>query len=445
MTTSQRLPVPPGDFGLPIIGKTLDFFADPDFASKQHAKYGSLFKTRLLNQPTIFMKGPDAIRFLFGQEGDRVTVTWPPSVKALLGPLSLALQTGGVHAGRRRLMAQAFQPRALEGYIETMASISDRYFQQWTQTSAQSGSLVWYPQLRRYTFDIACKLLVGLNNASNTNLGELFETWDAGLFSLPVNLPWTAFGKAKRSRDQLLVALEELIRDRKRSPTSPATPDALELLLSAKDDDGNSLSIEELKDQVLLLLFAGHETLTSALTSFCLLIAQNPNIRAKAEAEQNNLSDKTLTLETLKQMTYLEQILKEVLRLVPPVGGGFRQVLETCEFNGYQIPAGWTVLYQINRTHKESDLYDQAEKFDPDRFSPEQFEQRRKPFSYIPFGGGLRECLGKEFARLEMKIFAAKLLRDHCWELLPDQNLEFTIAPTPIPKDGLKVRFFSTD
>ncbi len=346
-----------------------------------------------------------------------------------------------VHAGRRRLMAQAFQPRALEGYIDTMVAISDRYFQQWTQTSAQNGSLVWYPQLRRYTFDIACKLLVGLDNASKTELGELFETWDAGLFSLPVNLPWTAFGKAKRSRDRLLVALEELIRDRKQSSHSPTTPDALELLLTAKDDDGNSLTIEELKDQVLLLLFAGHETLTSALTSFCLLIAQNPDIRAKAEAEQNSLPDKTLTLETLKQMTYLEQILKEVLRLVPPVGGGFRQVLQTCEFDGYQIPAGWMVLYQINRTHQEPDVYDQSEKFDPERFSPDQSEQRRKPFSYIPFGGGLRECIGKEFARLEMKIFAAKLLRDYDWELLPDQNLDFTIAPTPVPKDGLKVRF----
>ncbi|EDX86864.1 Cytochrome P450 superfamily [Synechococcus sp. PCC 7335] len=442
MINSQRSALPPGDFGLPIIGKTLDFFTDPDFASKQHARHGPLFKTRLLNQPTVFIKGPDATRFLFSQEGDRVVVTWPPSVKALLGPLSLALQTGSVHAGRRRLMAQAFQPRALEGYIDTMVSISDRYFQQWTEISAQDDSLTWYPQLRRYTFDIACKLLVGLDDASKTTLGNLFEVWCAGLFSLPINLPWTAFGKAKRSRERLLVALEALIRDREQSSYSPATPDALELLLTAKDDDGNSLTIEELKDQVLLLLFARHETLTSALTSFCLLMAQHPEIRAKAEVEQNELADQRLTLETLKQMTYLEQKLKEVLRMVPPVGGGFRRVLKTCEFDGYQIPAGWMVLYQIKQTHQELEIYAQAKKFDPERFDLEQFEQKRKPFSYIPFGGGLRECLGKEFARLEMKIFAAKLLRDHRWELLPEQDLAFTIAPTPVPKDGLKVKFF---
>lgn len=137
-------------------------------------------------------------------------------------------------------------------------------------------------------------------------------------------------------------------------------------------------------------------------------------------------------------------MLKEVLRVVPPVGGGFRKVLQTCEYDGYQIPQGWTVLYQINRTHQDPDIYHQPETFDPDRFGAERSEDKAKPFSHVPFGGGLRECLGKEFARLEMKIFAAKLLREYDWRLLPDQNLDFTIAPTPIPKDGLKVDFWAT-
>lgn len=447
MSSPQTLPLPPGDFGLPVIGKTLDFFTDPDFAQKQHAKYGPLFKTRLLGQPTIFLKGPDANRFLFSQESDRFAVTWPASVRDLLGPLSLALQTGGVHSQRRRLMAQAFQPRALAGYINTMEAISDRYFAQWVKAS----HLTWYPQLRRYTFDIACKLLVGLDNASETDLGELFEVWCSGLFTFPINLPWTAFGKAKRSRDLLLAELERLIRDRQQTneqlgilqsqDRQPEAKDALELLLNARDENGEGLSIEELKDQVLLLLFAGHETLTSSLASFCLKIAQNPEMKAVARAEQAALQERELTLETLKQMTYLEQVLKEVLRVVPPVGGGFRKVLQTCEYGGYQLPAGWTVLYQINLTHQDPETYEQPERFDPDRFGGDRREDKAKPFSHVPFGGGLRECLGKEFARLEMKIFAAKLLRNYDWELLPDQNLDYTIAPTPIPKDGLKVHF----
>ena len=142
-----------------------------------------------------------------------------------------------------------------------MEVICDRYLSRW----AELGQLTWYPELRNLTFDIACKLLVGLDNAAETNLGHWFETWAEGLFTIPVNLPWTRFGKAYRCRELLLNELERLIRDRSAQP-DPGN-DALGMLLQARDDEGNQLAIEELKDQVLLLLFAGHETLTSALAS----------------------------------------------------------------------------------------------------------------------------------------------------------------------------------
>jgi cytochrome P450 len=143
-------------------------------------------------------------------------------------------------------------------------------------------------------------------------------------------------------------------------------------------------------------------------------------------------------------MTYLEQVLREVLRLIPPVGGGFREVTKTCQFNGYQIPQGWSVVYQIGPTHQDSALYAQPDRFDPDRFSSEQIQQQtvdRQKYGYLPFGGGIRECLGKEFARLEMKIFAVHLARRYEWNLLPDQDLEMMTIPTPHPHDGLRVEF----
>lgn len=437
--THTKAPLPPGKFGLPIIGETLKFFTDSDFASKRHAEFGPVFKTKLLGSPTIFVKGPEGNRFILTHENDYFRVSWPPSVKKLLGPLSLALQSGHTHIARRKLLVQAFQPRALSGYIPAMEDISDRYFQSWLTQE----ELTWYPQLRHYTLDIACKLLIGLDNGSHTKLGELFETWDAGLFSLPINLPWTAFGKAWRSRGKLLTEIEALIQTRQTLiQTNPKRPDtdALDIMLNARDEEtGEGLSIEELKDQVLLLLFAGHETLTSAISSFCLLTAQNPDVLARARTEQSQFANQPLTLDLLKQMTYLDQVIKEVMRLGPPVGGGFREVLRDCEYGGFTIPKGWATLYQINSTHSDSDVFPNPKDFDPDRFAPDA--DKRKPFSHVPFGGGLRECLGKEFARLEMKVFAARLLRDYQWTLLPDQDLSMKIVPTPKPRDGLKVRF----
>ncbi|WP_186375966.1 cytochrome P450 [Hyella patelloides] len=429
------LPLPPGESGLPFIGETISFFTDPNFSQKRVAKYGKVYQTNIFGNPTVTMIGAEANNFLFRNENKYVVSTWPKSTKILLGDLSLAVKNGEFHKSRRQLLYQAFQPRALASYIPTMEKITEQYINNWLEQK----ELIWYPQIRDYTFDIASNLLVSTDGGSHTVLGELFEDWCAGLFTLPINLPWTKFGKALRCRKKLLKYIEEIVI--KRQQLDNPGEDALGLLIQAEDEAGNKLTTEELKDQVLLLLFAGHETLTSAIASFCLLTAQNPDVMAKLTAEQTKFANKSpLTLDTIKEMTYLDQVIKEVMRIIPPVGGGFREVIESFEFNGYQIPKGWTIQYQIAQTHQDKDIYTESDRFDPDRFSPERQEDKKASFAYIPFGGGLRECLGKEFARLEMRIFASLLLQKCQWELLPNQNLELVTVPTPHPKDGLKVK-----
>jgi retinoid hydroxylase len=161
----MKTSLPPGSMGLPLMGETIDFFRDRNFATKRHQRYGKIFKTNIFGQPTIFLKGVEGNRFILSNENEYFRVSWPPSVKVLLGDLSLALQTGHVHTSRRKLLAQAFQPRALSGYVTAMAEISHRYCDRWLQ----SGTFAWYPELRNYTLDVACKLLIGLDNAENTS------------------------------------------------------------------------------------------------------------------------------------------------------------------------------------------------------------------------------------------------------------------------------------
>lgn len=430
----NSLPEPPGNTGLPFIGETIGFFTDPEFSSKRRAKYGQVYQTNIFGNPTVTMIGAEANTFLFRNENKYVVSQWPKSTRILLGDLSLAVRNGNFHTSRRKLLYQAFQPRALASYIPTMEAITDEYLHKWRQME----TLTWYPELRNYTFDIASNLLVGTDGGSQTPLGELFETWCAGLFTIPINLPWTKFGKALHCRKKLLEYIEAIIV--KRQQEDNPREDALGLLIKAKDEEGNSLTLEELKDQVLLLLFAGHETLTSAIASFCLLVAQHPEVMKRLRQEQQELALASLSFEDIKQMTYLEQVLKEVMRLIPPVGGGFRKVIESFAFNGYRIPKDWTVQYQIAQTHQDGEIYSESDRFIPERFAPDR-EEDKKSFSYIPFGGGLRECLGKEFARLEMRVFAAKLLQNYHWELLPHQSLDLVAVPTPHPRDGLKVRF----
>ena len=145
-----------------------------------------------------------------------------------------------------------------------------------------------------------------------------------------------------------------------------------------------------------------------------------------------------LSWENFQEMIYLEKVLKEVLRKIPPVGGGFRKVIKECSFNGYLFPKGWQVIYQISLTHQEPELFTSPARFNPERFSstsPDSFA------SYIPFGGGRRRCLGESLARLEMKIFAANLVRNYNWELIKNQDLNIEFFPFPHPRDNLKVNF----
>lgn len=439
MTVNEKLnslPEPPGENGLPFIGETIAFFSDPDFNQKRKAKYGKVYKTNIFGSPTVTMIGAEANTFLFRNENKYVVSTWPKSTRILLGKESLAVNSGSFHASRRKLLYQAFQPRALASYIPTMEQITDTYLKKWSQMK----TLTWYPELRNYTFDIASNLFMSTDGGSQTPIGYYFEDWCKGLFSIPLSLPWTKFGKALKGRRQLLENLEQIII--KRQQDNDPGSDALGLMIKAEDEEGNSLSLEELKDQVLLLLFAGHETLTSAVASFCLLTAQHPDVmqRLREEQDQLNLTG-TTTLEDLKGMVYLEQVLKEVMRLIPPVGGGFRQAIQTFEFGGYRIPKGWNIQYQIAETHQDEEIYPLSDRFDPERFAPNKSADKQASFGYIPFGGGLRECLGKEFARLEMRLFASKLLQNYQWSLLPKQNLELVTVPSPRPRDGLKVSF----
>lgn len=440
MTSLSDRPLPPGELGLPWIGETIAFLRDSSFAKQRHARWGPVFKTSLFGQPTVFLKGAESNRWAFGQENKTLVSQWPKSVELLLGPASLSNQVGDAHKQRRRLMAKAFGARVLAGYLDKMDAIARHYCDRWEQL----GEFAWYPELRDYTLDTACKFLVNLDRGSESSLGYWFERWCEGLFSVPIDLPWTAFGKAWRARQQILVEIDRLIADRQQMGEAAAAEigDALSLLLAARDEEGNSLPPAELRDQILVLLFAGHETLTSSLTSFALLVAQHPAVLDRLRDEQAAFDpDRPLTVADLDSMTYLDWTLREVLRLIPPVGGGFRRTIAPTEYGGYQIPAGWSVLYQINRTHEDPSLYNQPERFDPDRWNPDRPDSPDQVFGYIPFGGGPRECLGKEFARLELRLLAARLLQRYDWQLLPDQDLSLRLVPTPRPRDGLRVRF----
>ena len=433
---TQNLPLPPGSSGLPLIGETISFVLDKNFADKRIKKYGNIFRTHILGQPTVVMSGTDANEFILSSHFDYFSWRegWPANFRELLGE-SLFLQEGEEHRRNRKLLMPAFHGPALQNYFQTMVEICDRSLEKWSELE----EFTWFPLMKQMTFAIASALLLGSEPGHETErLSKLFTQITQGLFAFPIPLPWATYSKALKARDQLLAHIETAIQDRRENPRN----DALGLLLQSRDEEGNALSEAEIKVQALLMLFAGHETTTSMLISLAMSLAQYPDVWQKARAEQEAISSETLTFEHLKQMPYLSQILKEIERLYPPVAGGFRGVLKPFEFQGYHVPAGWKVLYQMKGAHQDSKIYSHPEQFDPDRFSPERNENKKVEYSLVGFGGGPRICLGMAFAQMEMKIFAARLLQNYHWELLPNQDLTMEPISTLHPRSGLQVKLW---
>lgn len=438
MVYSDRLhsdkPLPPGNFGLPWLGEPPQLF-DLEYIKSQYEKHGPIFKTRVLGRNIAVMMGAEANRFLLstGMKHFSWRDGWPPTFKELLGE-SLFVQDGEEHRSKRRLMMPAFHRQSLHNYLHTMEEITCRNLKRWEQL----GTFQWADENKHLTFEIASKLLIGTDaGADSARLSRLFTQMTKGFVTVPLRWSWTPYGRALQARDQLLTYIEKAVIHRQKNPMN----DALGLLVQTRDDEGNQLTMEELKAQTLLLLFAGHETSASMITSLVMLLAQHPDVMEKARREQTNLNiSGNLTMDHIKQMTYLEQVLKEVERIRPPVPAGFRGVVEPFEFNGYYVPQGWTALYWINMAHRDEAVFSNPDVFDPDRFSPARNEGA-VPFSLVGFGGGSRVCIGYAFAQLEMKIVASYLLREYKWDILPDQNLNTRYNPTIFPKDGLKVAF----
>ncbi|HAJ63350.1 MAG TPA: cytochrome P450, partial [Cyanobacteria bacterium UBA8543] len=192
--------LPPGSFGLPIIGETLSLLLDPQFIEKRYKQYGPIFKSHILGRPTVYMIGPEAVEFVLSSHMDHFSWRegWPNNFKELLGE-SLFLQDGEEHRQKRRLMMPAFHGPALAGYITTMESITQDYLQKWEQKQ----EFGWFEEFKQLTFDIASQLLVGASPGSEVvRLSRLFTTLTNGLFAInPLPLPITKYGRAIAARD----------------------------------------------------------------------------------------------------------------------------------------------------------------------------------------------------------------------------------------------------
>ncbi|KAJ1408174.1 Cytochrome P450 [Sesbania bispinosa] len=272
-----------------------------------------------------------------------------------------------------------------------------------------------------------------------------FHLLAAGIISLPIDLPGTPFSKAIKAANFIRKELLKIIRQRKvdlgEGNASP-TQDILSHMLLTSNENGEFMNELDIADKILGLLIGGHDTASAACTFIVKYLAELPHIYDQVYQEQMEIANskspgELLNWDDINKMRYSWNVACEVMRVAPPLQGGFREALNDFMFNGFSIPKGWKLYWSANSTHKNPEYFPSPEKFDPTRFEG----NGPAPYTFVPFGGGPRMCPGKEYARLEILVFMHNLVKRFKWEkLIPDEKI--VVDPLPMPAKDLPIRLY---
>ena len=439
-----RVPFPPGpnrfDFAL---SKRMAHDPLPILLS-HYERYGPIFSIRMLHAKVVFMLGPEANTY--------VTVTHPENFHwregsfgdliPLLGDGLLTID-GGYHDRARRIMMPAFHRERIESAVETMVAEAEAAI----EALGVGEGIDIYAWARNLAMRIAMRALLGLDPDDGGKGAAAAEHFERALsfYGIDYHLrllrgprsPWRRLIGSRRVLDRIVG--EEI--SRRRSDPSPERRDILSLLLTARDEDGSGFSDEEVRDQVMTLMFAGHDTSTSTLSFMFHELARSPRALAELQAEQDRVlgGEPPTPAQLERELPYLDMVVDEVLRLYPPAWIGPRRAVRDFEFAGHTVPAGAHVNYCSWASHRIPEVFAEPEAFIPERFTRERKAALPRG-AYVPFGGGSRICIGKRFGQTEVKLVSTMLLQRLRLEALPGRTMTVRQMPTLSPDGGLPMR-----
>ncbi len=364
-------------------------------------RYGQTFKLRVLGVGAlVFISAPPSMKRLFTGPA-RLPRGRTLVLEPVMGPQSILLLEGNEHLRRRRLMLPPFHGERMRAYEETIATVTEREIASWTL----GEEFPLHPRMQGITLEVILRAVFGVEDALRreelrgllVDLLQMTGSTSVQLLTLAPRVP-SRVGPLRRLRRQLErtdAVLGAQIAERRADPGLAEREDILSLLCAARFDDGEQMSDAEIRDQLMTLLLAGHETTATALAWSLDLLFHNPGAFASLRDSVSNGSTE-----------YLDAVATETLRIRPVVPQVGRQITEAGEYGGYELPADSVLMPSIYLAHTRPDLYP-----DPYRFRPERFlEDAPDTFAWIPFGGGTRRCLGASFATLEMRVVLRTLV-----------------------------------
>ncbi|MBG1266112.1 cytochrome P450 [Nostoc sp. WHI] len=428
----------------PSLLQKLQWVSDPvGYMENAAQQYPDIFTGEIIGfgETVVFVNHPQAIEEILTNDRKKFTAVGKLNeiAQPFLGNYSVLMLDGDRHKHQRQLVTPSFHGERMQAYGKLICNASEKLF---SQLPLNNPFLA-----RNLTEDISLQVILqaifGLYNEEKIQklrqllpslLNPFKSPWTSSLFFfrfLQQDLgAWSPWGKFLRDREQIDQFLYTEIAEC-RQKSDPERIDILSLLISSRDEAGQPMTDQELHDQLITLILAGYETTSSAMAWGFYWIHQNPLVREKLLQELDTLGDSPDPM-SIYQLPYLTAVCNETLRIYPITMFSFpRVVQESIELLGHPLEPGTVLLPSIYLTHQREDLYPQPKQFKPERFIERQFS----PYEFLPFGGGVRRCIGQALAQFEMKlVFATVLSRYHL--ALADQRTEkpqrrgFNLAPS---------------
>lgn len=434
--------LPPGPTVAPVF-QVLRWLRHPiEFMEDCQARYGDCFTVRLAaSPPLVFFTHPDAVREILTGDDDEMRAGEANfSVTPVLGQHSLLVLDGPRHRHTRRLMLPPFHGERMHAYGDTMCAIADAAIDRWPI----GEPFVMHPEMQAITLDVIMQTVFGLEGSRHLPALRALLVELLGFTATPLlRMPWPArdrrrpkpWAEVVRLKRVLDVLLADEIASR-RGFGWPGRDDVLGMLIDARDESGRPLSDADLCDELMTLLVAGHETTATSLAWIFNRLLTHPDVLARLRAEITAAGGARVTPERVRELPYLDATIKETLRLNPVFAVVGRRLKGPTRIGGLDLPAGAIVTPCIYLTHRRPDVWPEPARFDPDRF----LATRPSPYEFLPFGGGMRRCLGMAFAVYEMQLVVARVVSRTILRLANDAPARMVRRNiTLAPSDGVPV------
>ena len=408
-----------------FIGNASKFFTE--FKST----YGDVFKVRIGMDSQIVLGGTDTNKKILVKEAKNFESkeAWEAGLGDLF-PNSLMLMDGDEHKYHRSIMQDAFKKEPMRGYLSLMPGIIKNQL----KSLSADGSYEMFPFYKNLTLSLATQVFFDLSPDQDlTKINRAITDIVAAAAALPINLPFTKYRQGINGRKYLKKYFASIIQDRRENPGE----DLFSKFCVAKNEEGKSFTDEEIIDHLIFVLMASHDTTAITLTWISYFLAKYPDWQRQVREEIAGVNSDELSIADLREFKTLSDVLKETLRVHPPLTMVARKTAQAMEVEGLMIPKDTLVSCSFHLSHNDDRVWTNPDQFDPERFSIQRKEHMKCPYAYAPFGAGPHHCIGYSFAEMQIKLVMIQLLQGY--ELSCNADYEASVQDVPLktPKDNL--------